>query len=71
MKFVRAGLDPNDPRFTEWVEVRKHIGWHKGSGPGGDYNQEWAIFFSPPNFPDATAEQIITKFNQLRVKYSP
>lgn len=71
MKFIRAGLDPNDPQFTDWVEAVKHMGWHQGSGLGGKFNQEWDTFFSPTNFPNATAAQIIGKYNQLRRKYQP
>jgi hypothetical protein len=69
MRFISAGLDPNDPRFTEWVEFGKHIGWHKGSGPGGDYNREWLKFFTEK--PEANAAEILAKLNQLRQTYAP
>lgn len=68
MKFITAGLDPNDPRFTEWVEVGKHMGWHKGA-QGGQFNDEWKLFFD--RYPNATAAQILNKLTTLRQRYVP
>jgi len=69
--FLRAGLDPNDVRFTEWVESTKHMGWHSGGPNGGKYNLIWRNFTESPATANADAETILAKFNEIRVKYNP
>ena len=69
--FLKAGLDPNDPMFTAWVDYGKHLGWHSGTGLGlgGYFNYEWRLFFRSK--PNATEAQILTEFNRLKQQFSP
>ena len=69
--FVRAGLDPNDPRFTAWVEIGKHMGWHSGPVAGGHFNYEWRRFINAPRTTPLTSRDIINEFNRITQKYTP
>lgn len=71
IKFLKAGLDPNDPNFTDWADTTKHTGWHKGSGRGGDYNKAWADFFDPLQNPNQTTEDILNELSRLKEIYPP
>ncbi len=68
-QFIRAGLDPNDPRFTGWVEVGKHMGWHAGQVTGQKYNDYWRLFFRASD--DRTPTEIQAELNRLTQIFVP
>jgi len=59
LKFLEAGLDPNDPLYGEWLDKGLHEAIHqgKGWGLGGPWNFNWKTFFD--RNPNATSEDII------------
>jgi hypothetical protein len=67
--FLHAGIDPNDPRFTAWVDSAKHIGWHAGAGKGGKYNEIWRDYMRL--HPTATAAQIVSELGVVKLGYVP
>lgn len=67
--FLRVGLDPNDPQFTVWVDVKKHAGWHSVTPRGGYFNDEWRRFFVPGQ--PKSASEILAEFSRLSGIYIP
>jgi len=70
LKFLKAGLDPNDAQFGKWLPKNIHDKIHgvgsagQGWGPGGAWNYQWKQFFERNANP--TEGQIRTFLDKLR-----
>jgi hypothetical protein len=65
LKFLMAGLDPNDAQFGKWLPLNIHKKLHyagEGWGPGGPWNYQWIQFFR--DHPEASESQILDFLNQ-------
>ena len=66
LKFLQAGLDPNDGQLGRFVDKAKHKTWSENPGfiSGGPFNQAWRQFFKKHESP--TTAQILQFMNELR-----
>ena len=64
LKFLRAGLDPNDPEYGVMMDVALHQKIHsgKGWGAGGPWNYNWKRFFE--DNPEADADMMLKFLNE-------
>ena len=66
LRFLQAGLDPNQGELGRFINNAKHDTWSWGKKllGGGPFNQAWRQFFGA--HPNATAAEILQFMDDLR-----